>query len=109
METPEDFAFVRKYLDRILIAETTDVLMIHMIHFIRLIRKYEIPFDFGLLAYDLFLFQIDEYKLSAKLAWEMDFMSTGYKDVEKEENTETADKPKKRKSKRLAAPEKEEN
>lgn len=103
-ETPEDFDFVRKYMDRILCAESVEVFMIHFVYFIRLVRKWEIGFDFEQLAHDLFLFQIEEHQLSAKLAWEMDFIAAG----RKTDYEESEEKPKK-KSKRLKPDKNKEN
>lgn len=82
-DDPDKMKAVAGYMNRILTADSFDMMMQHML---RLMKIETLKFDYTWLAYDLFTIQIDEYRTATKLVWSADFLRnrTTIKEPEKE-------------------------
>lgn len=78
-EDPVALRNIVKYFNRILTAVDFDTLMTHLTRFCKYASSHadnqDFKFDYAMLAYDLFTFQIDDYRMATKIMWANDFLS----------------------------------
>ena len=79
-ENVDDLKKIVKHFNRILGADQMDALMLHLVACKRAIGS-RLSFDYGMLAYDLYTFQLEDSRMATVLSWSADFLRNKKKET----------------------------